>query len=61
MTTYTTAADYITAVVAPALGEYAGQYDMQKIAADMLIWENGQLVERGDLDFWDAVAAQDAE
>lgn len=61
MTTYTTAADYITAIVAPALGEYADQYDMQEIAAEMLTWEDGQLVERDDIDFWGAVAAQDAE
>ena len=33
---------------------------MQEIAADMLTWEDGQLVERDDIDFWGAVAAQDA-
>lgn len=64
-TIYTTISDYIDQEVAPALGEWKDDYDMEAIAQDMLEWHsephplggiNGDtfgLVVREDLDFWD--------
>lgn len=65
MTIYTTITDYITRVVAPALGEYADDYDIEGIAGEMTEWHDEKdaegnillnasgLVERDDVDFWE--------
>lgn len=64
-TIYTTTADYIAQEVAPALGKYADDYDMDAIAHDMLTWHEethrlgathanrSGFVVRDGVDFWD--------
>lgn len=69
-TVYSSANSYEEAVVIPALGDDAGDYDTLAIAQDMLKWvtvpadEKGWgdanksgMVERDDVDFWEVVAA----
>lgn len=57
---YTSVEDYITAVVEPALGNCAVDFDMHDIASEMLVWtEGGTLVERDDVDFWEVVERHD--
>ncbi|MGJ4084378.1 hypothetical protein [Corynebacterium macclintockiae] len=64
-TIYTTISDYIAQEVAPALGEWKDDYDMEAIAHDMLEWHSEPhplgginantfgLIAREDVDFWD--------
>lgn len=66
-TIYTTISDYIAQEVAPALGEWKDDYDMEAIAHEMLEWHSEPhplgginadtfgLVVREDVDFWDVV------
>lgn len=66
-TIYTTISDYIAQEVAPALGEWKDDYDMEAIAHEMLEWHSEPhplgginadtfgLVVRDDVDFWDVV------
>lgn len=53
MNTYTTAQDVIEQVVIPSLGEYAADFDVEAIAADITEWIDGKLTvtAEGD-DFW---------
>ena len=64
MTIYTTKQDYIAQVIAPALGDYAAEHDIDAIADAMLIWHNdiGRLGNNGFIedeskDFWSVVEA----
>lgn len=56
--TYTTTQDYITENIAPGLGDVELTDEQAlEIAQNMTEWnENGELVEREDIDFWDVVA-----
>lgn len=58
MNTYTTTQDYIEQNITPGLGDIELTNDQAlDIAQIMTEWnEDGQLVERQDIDFWDAVA-----
>ena len=58
MRTYTTTQDYINQNIAPGLGDVELTYDQAlEVAQHMTKWhDNGQLVERDDVDFWDVVA-----
>lgn len=51
-----TARDYRERVVLPALGEWAGEHDVDAIVADMTTWAGGRLVEAPGLEFWEVVA-----
>ena len=53
-TTYTTTADYIEQRITPGVDLTDEQ--ALEVAQRMTKWENGQLVEREDVDFWDVVA-----
>ena len=53
-TTYTTTADYIEQHITPGVDLTDEQ--ALEVAQRMTKWENGQLVEREDVDFWDVVA-----
>lgn len=71
-TIYTTATDYTDQVVIPALGDYAGEFNIDAIAEEMLVWhdeinEDGDivvtrsgLVEDPEKDFWTVVQAHEA-
>lgn len=69
-TVYSSANSYEEAVVIPALGDDAGDYDTLAIAQDMLEWNTvptgkpgwddankSGMVEREDVDFWEVAAA----
>lgn len=58
MTTYTSTQDYITQNITPGLGDITLTEDQAlEIAQTMTEWnEDGQLVERQDIEFWDVVA-----
>ena len=57
MRTYTTINDYIDQNIAPGLGDVELTYDQAlEVAQRMTEWNNGQLVERTDRDFWETVA-----
>lgn len=69
MQTYSSTTSYEEAVVIPALGDDAGDYDTLSIAQEMLEWvtvpaaETGWgdanqsgMVERQDVDFWEVAA-----
>ena len=67
MTIYTTKQDYIAQVIAPALGDYAAEHNIDAIADEMLNWHNdiGQpgnngLMEDETKDFWAVVEAHAA-
>ncbi|MDK8241670.1 hypothetical protein [Corynebacterium coyleae] len=57
-TTYTTTQDYIEQNITPGLGDVELTDEQAlEIAQNMTEWnENGELVEREDIDFWDVVA-----
>ena len=64
--------NYIAEVIAPALGEYAAEFDIDEIAYEMLIWHNeingkGEIIddksgfmEDENKDFWAVVEANAA-
>lgn len=58
MTTYTTTQDYIDRNIAPGLGDVTLTDEQAlEVAQTMTEWnEDGQLVERQDVEFWDVVA-----
>lgn len=57
MTTYTTTQDYITQTIDTGLGDVElTDEQAQEIASRMTEWQDGKLVERTDIDFWDVVA-----
>lgn len=57
MTTYTTTQDYITQNITPGLGDVElTDEQAQEVASRMTEWQDGKLVERTDIDFWDVVA-----
>lgn len=69
MQTYSSTSSYEEAVVIPALGADAGDYDTMAIAQEMLEWvtvpaadkgwgdaNKSGMVEREDADFWDVAA-----
>lgn len=58
MTTYTTTQDYIDQNITTGLGDVElTEEQALEVAQRMTEWnEEGQLVEREDADFWDAVA-----
>lgn len=58
MTTYTTTQDYIDQNIATGLGDVEiTEEQALEIAQAMTEWnEDGQLVERQDIEFWDVVA-----
>lgn len=70
MQTYSSAYSYEEAVVIPALGDEAGNYDTLAIAQEMLEWltvpaatkpewgdaDKSGMVERTDVDFWEVAA-----
>lgn len=71
-TLHTTRRDYVTETIYPSLGEHFGDYDVDGIAADMLIHHKeidprtglvndnrSGFVERRDVDFWEVVAAHE--
>lgn len=71
---YTTTRDYITEVIHPALADLLEDYDVEGIAADMLVRRNvidprtglihanySGFVERQDVQFWDVVAAHELD
>lgn len=57
MKTYTTTQDYIAENIATGLGDITITDDQAlEIAQEMTEWnEDGQLVEREDVNFWDVV------
>lgn len=68
-TVYSSTYSYEEAVVLPALGDDAGDYDTLAIAQEMLEWvtvpaadsrwgdaNHSGMVERGDVDFWEVAA-----
>lgn len=57
MTTYTTIDDYIAKNITPGLGGIRLTNDQaHELAHRMTKWNDGQLVEREDLDFWVVVS-----
>lgn len=58
MATYTTTQDYIDQNIAAGLGDITLTNEQSlEVAQRMTEWnDEGQLVEREDADFWDAVA-----
>ncbi len=60
MTSFTTAQDVTEQIVLPALGEFAGSFDVEAITAAIYEWQDGRIViiAEGD-DFW-AIVAQHA-
>lgn len=70
-TIYTTATDYIDQVVIPALGDYAGEFNIDAITEEMLVWHDeinkdgnivvtrSGLIEDPEKDFWAVVAAHE--
>lgn len=57
MRTYTTTQDYIDQNIATGLGDVELTDDQAlEVAQRMTEWNNGQLVERTDRDFWEEVA-----
>lgn len=58
MATYTTTQDYIDQNITPGLGDVELTDEQAlEVAQEMTEWnDEGQLVEREDVDFWDAVA-----
>ena len=58
MTTYTTTQDYIDQNIAPGLGDVTLTDDQALEVAQTMTESNedGQLVERRDVEFWDVVA-----
>lgn len=56
MTTYTTVDEYIEHNITPGLGVELTRDQALEVAHRMTKWNNGQLVEREDLDFWAVVA-----
>ena len=57
MRTYTSTEDYITQNITPGLGDFKLTRDQAlEIAQTMTVWNDGQLVEREDVDFWNVVA-----
>lgn len=71
MTTYSTKAEAIEREITPALGEWVGDYDIDGIARDLLVWhvdhdERGRellntagYAVRDDADFWAIVQAHE--
>ena len=55
--TYSSHEEYINEYVLIALDEEADNYDVDTIAAIMLRWENGVLIERDDVEFFEVVSA----
>ena len=64
---YSNKENYIAEVIAPALGEYAAEFDIDEIAYEMLIWHNdvsgpgnNGFLEDETKDFWAVVEAHAA-
>lgn len=57
---YNSHEDYINEYVLIALDKEANKYDVDTVAAIMLRWENGTLVERDDVEFFEVVSANPA-
>ena len=64
---YSNKENYIAEVIAPALGEYAAEFDIDEIAYEMLIWHNdvngpgnNGFLEDESKDFWKVVEAHAA-
>ena len=64
---YSNKENYIAEVIAPALGDYAAEHDIDAIADDMLIWHNdidrlgnNGFLEDESKDFWEVVEAHAA-
>lgn len=64
---YSNKENYIGEVIAPALGDYAAEFDIDAIADEMLIWHNdidrlgsNGFMEDESKDFWAVVEAHAA-
>ena len=56
-TAYTSVTDYIERNITPGLGDVElTDEQATEVAQRMTEWENGELVEREDVDFWGVVA-----
>lgn len=58
-TKYTTIADVINYEVAPALGEFVDDYDVEEIAREAFEYVDGYFVQREDVDFWEVAKTHD--
>ena len=58
-TKYTTIADVINYEVAPALGEFVDDYDVEEIAREAFEYVDGYFVQREDADFWEVAKSHD--
>lgn len=54
--TYTTTQDYIEQNITPGIGVELTEDQALEVTHRMTEWDNGQLVEREGVDFWDVVA-----
>lgn len=59
VTRYTTIADVINYEVAPALGEFVDDYDVEEIAREAFEYVDGYFVQREDVDFWEVAKSHD--
>lgn len=57
---YSTAQELTEQLVLPALGEFANEYDVEALTADLSVWEDGKIVVtvEGD-EFWEIAEHHD--
>jgi len=56
---HTTITDVINREVAPALGEFVDDFDVEAIAREAFEYVGGAFVQREDVDFWEVAKAHD--
>lgn len=56
---HTTITDVINREVAPALGEFVDDFDVEAIAREAFEYVDGAFVQREDVDFWEVTKAHD--
>lgn len=56
---HTTITDVINREVAPALGEFVDDFDVEAIAREAFEYVDGAFVQREDVDFWEVAKAHD--
>lgn len=56
---YATIGDVINYEVAPALGEYVNDFDVEEIAREAFEYVDGCYAQRDDVDFWEVAKRHD--
>lgn len=56
---YTTIGDVVNYEVAPALGEFVNEFDIDEIAREAFEYVDGCYVQREDVDFWEVAKRHD--